>query len=89
MLRLGGSPEVGAIGEEGDGAVIEDATGLITPRGVDCLHRLDAIDATRDDAINERCGVRSSDAVLAHRSHVEERGREADRVILQVVRWEI
>ena len=89
MLRLGGGPEVGAVREQRNGAVIEHATGLIAPRGVDDLHRLDAIRAAGDDAVNELGGIGAGQAVLAHRGDVEEGGREADRMVFQVVRWEI
>ena len=89
MLRLRGGPEVGAVGEERHGAVIKDAAVVIAPWCVDGAHRLDAINTAGDDAINELRRIWSGDAVLAHWGDVEERRGEADRMVFQVVRWEI
>ena len=89
VLRLRGGPEVGAVGEERHGAVIKDAAVVIAPWCVDGAHRLDAINTTGDDAINELRRIWSGDAVLAHWGDVEERRGEADRMVFQVVRWEI
>ena len=89
VLRPGGGPEVGAVREQRNGAVIEHAAGLIAPRGVDDLHRLDAINTASDDSVNELRGVRAGQAVLAHRGDIEEGGREADGMVFQVVGWHI
>ena len=85
MLWLGRGPEVGAVREQRNGAVIEDATGLVAPRGVDDLHRLDAIRAAGDDALHQLGGIGAGQAVLAHWGDIEEGGREADRMVFQVV----
>ena len=60
VLRLCRGPEVGAIREQRNRAVIEHAAGLIAPWGVDDLHRLDAIHTASDDAVDELGGVRAS-----------------------------
>ena len=89
MLWFCGGPEVGAIGKERDGAVIKDAAVVIAPRCVDDAHWLDAIHASRDDAVHQLRRIWAADAVLAHWRDVKECGGEADRMVFQVVRWEI
>ena len=85
VLWPGSGPEVGAVREQRNGAVIEHAAGLVAPRGVDDLHRLDAIRAAGDHAIDQLGGIGAGQAVLAHWSDIEEGGREADRMVFEVV----
>ena len=68
-----------------DRAVVDDLAVLVAPRRVDDLPDLELRRVARHDAVGEAQGVGTRDPVLVQRADVDDGGRLADRVVLDVV----
>ena len=85
VLRVGGGPAELALGDPVDRAVVDDLAVLVAPRRVVDLADGHPRGVARDHPVDERVGARTGQAVLVERADVDERGRLADRVVLDVV----
>ena len=85
VLRVGGGPAQLVLGHPVDRAVVDDLAVLVAPRGVDDLADLEPRGVARHDPVGEAEGVGTRDPVLVERADVDDGGRLADRVVLDVV----
>src|SRR4029079_11848492 len=76
---------VRVLGQPMDGSVVDDLAVLVAPRRVPDLAHRELRRVAGDDAIDERGRVGPADPVLVQGRDVDERGRLADRVVLDVV----
>src|SRR4029079_8283441 len=76
---------VRVLGQPMDRAVVDDLAVLVAPRRVPDLDHRELRRVARDDAIDERWRVRTADPVRVPGRGGDERGRLADRVVLDVV----
>src|SRR6185503_4717488 len=72
-------------GQPMDGSVVDDLAVLVAPRRVPDLAHRELRRVAGDDAIDQRWRVGPADPVLVQGRDVDERGRLADRVVLDVV----
>ena len=85
QLRVGGGPAELLLVDAMDRAVVDDLAVLVAPGRVEDLPDLELRRVAGDHAVDEADRVRAGDAVLVQRADVDERGRLADRVVLDVV----
>ena len=68
-----------------DRAVVEHLAVLVAPRGVEDAARRELRRVADDQPVHQAHGVGAAQLVLEERAHVDERGRLADRVVLDDV----
>jgi hypothetical protein len=84
-LGIGGRPAVAIVRQAMDRPVVDHLAGLVAPGRVVDLPDGEPGGVARDDAIHQPGGVRTGHLVLEERAHVDQGGRLADRVVLDVV----
>ena len=84
--RIGRRPTVRLLVQAGDRAVVDDAALLVAPRCVVDAADRELARVARDHAVDERCRVRAGDEILVERRDVDQGGRLADGVVLDLVR---
>ena len=85
VLRVRGGPAEHVLVQAMHGPVIDDLAELVAPRGVEDLPDGELRGVTGDDPVDEAHGVRPGHAVLEEGADIDQGGRLADRVVLDVV----
>ena len=84
-LRVGGGPAEALLVEPVDRPVVDDLAVLVAPRRVEDAADRQLRRVAGDHAVDQPQGVGPRDDVLVERRDVDQRGRLADRVVLDVV----
>ena len=86
QVRVGGGPAIRRRVESRDGPVVDDVAVLVAPACIDDLPVRDLRGVPGEDAVDQAGRVGTPDEVLEQRRHVDDGGRLADGVVLDVPR---
>ena len=83
--RIGGRPAVALLVQPGDRPIVHDKAVFVAPGRVVDAADGELVRVARDHAVDEPRRVRAGDEILVERRDIDERGRLADGVVLDLV----